>query len=112
MQQTQASYAFFDLPKSPRPAYLPRTTKSQTAQSSGSPVQSIGKMTTIDTTRSVTAGVSGIATAVSRLVATLTDWNDARITRKSLSRLSARELDDIGLNRGDIDLIAARGSRF
>ena len=35
-------------------------------------------------------------------------WNDARITRKSLSRLSARELDDIGLTFGDIDAVATR----
>ena len=32
-------------------------------------------------------------------------WNSARITRKSLNRLTNRELDDIGLCRGDIDLI-------
>ncbi|WP_430463240.1 DUF1127 domain-containing protein [Tabrizicola sp.] len=32
-------------------------------------------------------------------------WNDARVTRKSLAKLSDRELDDIGLCRGDIDLI-------
>ncbi len=32
-------------------------------------------------------------------------WNDARITRKALGRLTDRELDDIGLCRGDIDLI-------
>ncbi len=35
----------------------------------------------------------------------LSAWNNARITRKSLSKLSDRELDDIGLCRGDIDLI-------
>lgn len=29
-------------------------------------------------------------------------WNNARITRRSLSKLSDRELDDIGLCRGDI----------
>lgn len=32
-------------------------------------------------------------------------WNDARVTRKALGRLSDRELDDIGLCRGDIELI-------
>lgn len=32
-------------------------------------------------------------------------WNDARLTRKALGRLSDRELDDIGLCRGDIELI-------
>lgn len=34
-------------------------------------------------------------------------WNDARVTRAALSRLSDRELDDIGLCRGDIDRIGA-----
>ena len=38
-------------------------------------------------------------------------WNDARVTRNSLSKLSARELDDIGLCHGDIDDIADRISR-
>ncbi len=38
-------------------------------------------------------------------------WNDARVTRKSLSKLTARELDDIGLNYGDIENIATRQSR-
>ncbi len=37
--------------------------------------------------------------------ASVAAWNNARITRKSLSKLSNRELDDIGLCRGDIDLI-------
>ena len=32
-------------------------------------------------------------------------WNDARLTRKALGRLSDRELDDIGLCRGDVELI-------
>ena len=38
-------------------------------------------------------------------------WNDARITRKSLSMLSARELDDIGLSYGDIAGVATRKVR-
>ncbi len=29
-------------------------------------------------------------------------WNERRMTRKALSTLTDRELDDIGLNRGDI----------
>lgn len=32
-------------------------------------------------------------------------WNNARVTRNSLSKLSDRELDDIGLCRGDIEMI-------
>lgn len=43
-----------------------------------------------------------------RLFAAFSEWNDARMTRKALSRLSDRELDDIGLTRGDIARIAAR----
>lgn len=34
-------------------------------------------------------------------------WNDARMTRKALSALTDRELDDIGLVRGDIDNVAS-----
>ena len=41
------------------------------------------------------------------LVGRVTAWNEARRTRNALSKLSAHELDDIGLNRGDIDRIAS-----
>lgn len=36
----------------------------------------------------------------------LRDWNDRRVTRKVLSRLTDRELDDIGLTRSEIDALA------
>lgn len=36
---------------------------------------------------------------------TFAAWNDARVTRKALSKLSDRELDDIGLCRGDIEML-------
>lgn len=42
-----------------------------------------------------------------RAIRAVADWNDARMTRKVLANLSDRELDDIGLCRGDIDLVAA-----
>ena len=42
------------------------------------------------------------------MVGTVAAWKDARVTRNSLSKLSARELDDIGLCYGDIDAIADR----
>lgn len=42
------------------------------------------------------------------LVSAMAAWNDARVTRSALSRLSDRELDDIGLSRGDIDAIGNR----
>ena len=38
-----------------------------------------------------------------QLIGTLQTWNDARMTRKALSKLSDRELNDIGLTRFDID---------
>lgn len=36
----------------------------------------------------------------------LSAWNEARVTRYELTRLSDRELDDIGLARGDIERVA------
>jgi len=44
-------------------------------------------------------------TGLSNALAALRAWNDARVTRKALNKLSDRELDDIGLCRGDIDFI-------
>ena len=68
----------------------------------------INLMAAIETTRPVPFGAIttyrtfiGVSGVVSHLLA----WNDARVTRNSLNRLSDRELDDIGLCRGDIDLI-------
>ena len=40
------------------------------------------------------------------MIASVVSWNDARMTRNSLSELTTRELDDIGLVRGDIEAIA------
>ncbi|HUS53835.1 MAG TPA: DUF1127 domain-containing protein [Thermohalobaculum sp.] len=40
--------------------------------------------------------------AVSDLFVAIRDWNNARRTVAALSRLSAGQLDDIGLSRGDI----------
>ena len=40
------------------------------------------------------------------LIGTFVSWNDQRMTRNSLSKLTNRELDDIGLVRGDIEDIA------
>ncbi len=55
------------------------------------------------------ASANGAATGiVSRIVNSFSAWNDARVTRNALAKLSDRELDDIGLTRSDIDFIAAR----
>ncbi len=70
-------------------------------------------MAAYDTTRTLNGASTSarISHMMTTLFGAVSDWNDARITRKSLSRLSARELDDIGLCRGDIDMIAAKGGR-
>lgn len=47
-----------------------------------------------------------VKTAFITLSDTLTLWADARRTRKTLHALSDRELDDIGLARGDIERVA------
>lgn len=39
-------------------------------------------------------------------IESVVDWNDARVTRNALAGLTDRELEDIGLVRGDIDLVA------
>ncbi len=66
-------------------------------------------MASFDTTRPVygTAPVAGhVKGFVSNLIAQVIAWNDARVTRKALNTLTDRELEDIGLVRGDIDDVA------
>lgn len=61
-------------------------------------------MTAIELNRSHSGSVLGkfLATLVSRV----SEWRDMRATRRALSRLSDRELADIGLTRSDIDWVA------
>ncbi|PVA10258.1 hypothetical protein DC366_08400 [Pelagivirga sediminicola] len=66
-------------------------------------------MASIDTTRSTTYQSQPVGLSVSRFAAAFSAWNDARLTRKALSALSDRELDDIGLTRSDIATFTARG---
>lgn len=54
-------------------------------------------------THAASAGFGGFVT---RVYDTLLSWNERRVTRNALSQLSDRELEDIGLSRGDIDLVA------
>lgn len=49
------------------------------------------------------AGFGGVFARVTAMIAA---WNDARITRNALNRLTERELADIGLTRGDIERVA------
>ena len=60
-------------------------------------------MAILDTYRPNTlASGARVSTFGAALVAMISDWNDRRSTRKTLTKLSDRELDDIGLTRGDI----------
>ena len=52
-----------------------------------------------------------LAAPADGLLSRLSDWNDARVTRRMLSRLSVRQLDDIGLCRDDIAAVAAHPRR-
>ncbi len=51
--------------------------------------------------------VQGYAQLVSLIIAAFRTWNEARITRRELGRLSDRELQDIGLLRSDIETVGA-----
>ncbi|MDT1064077.1 DUF1127 domain-containing protein [Paracoccus sp. CPCC 101403] len=61
-------------------------------------------MSVVEMNRNEVAG--GLGHAVSRLSAMIGGWNEARATRRELNRLTDRELDDIGLSRGDIERVA------
>ena len=65
-------------------------------------------MAAVETTRPAPYGAITTYRAINALsnaVATFQAWNDARVTRTALSKLSDRELDDIGLCRGDVDVM-------
>jgi len=65
-------------------------------------------MAAFDTTRTnyETAALAGrFGAGIVAIIGKFAAWNDARATRNALARLTDRELDDIGLSRGDIDRI-------
>ena len=65
-------------------------------------------MAAVETTRQAPLGAITTYRAIntlSNVFSTFAAWNDARVTRKALNKLSDRELDDIGLCRGDIEFI-------
>ena len=65
-------------------------------------------MAAVETTRPAPFGAITTYRAISSVTNALgifAAWNDARVTRRALNKLSDRELDDIGLCRGDIEFI-------
>ncbi|MCY4152636.1 MAG: DUF1127 domain-containing protein [Aestuariivita sp.] len=66
-------------------------------------------MAVLDTARSSFVAINVLGSTsktIGEILATIWEWNNIRLTRKALSRLSDRELDDIGVTRGDIETIA------
>lgn len=61
---------------------------------------------TTETTYATASTVNRIFSLLGDFVGTVIAWNDARVTRNALSALSDRELDDIGLTRGNIEAVA------
>jgi uncharacterized protein YjiS (DUF1127 family) len=84
-----------------------RTKQHETICPLGDPLLRNTIMAVIDTSRSANVSNGGFA-VISSLYATFAGWNDARQTRNSLNKLTDRELEDIGLVRGDIEDIAAK----
>ncbi len=68
-------------------------------------------MAAIDFFRAASGSAQGagrVGALFSALLGTIVSWNDARLTRKTLGSLTDRELEDIGLIRGDIEDVAQR----
>ena len=61
-------------------------------------------MAVIETTHTH-AATGPVGQTLAKFVAAFTTWFDTRATHKALSQLSDRELDDIGLTRGQIKRI-------
>lgn len=60
--------------------------------------------------RPVADGVFGgtLRFSPSDLIARFVAWNERRVTRRELANLSDRELEDIGLCRGEIDAVVSK----
>lgn len=72
-------------------------------------------MAAFDTSRTVSDSsilFGRVGTAICAVIAAVASWNDARVTRNALSALSDRELEDIGLSRGEIEQIAHQKAIF
>ncbi|SFD73611.1 DUF1127 domain-containing protein [Roseivivax sediminis] len=66
-------------------------------------------MSTVHTARPASLDVAGqIGSLFVSAVNSAVSFRDARRTQKALSKLTDRELDDIGLTRADISRIARR----
>jgi uncharacterized protein YjiS (DUF1127 family) len=65
-------------------------------------------MSVFEVSRSASASQGLMAQVYANTIGAYVAWKEARDTRAALDKLSDRELDDIGISRGDIDAIARR----
>lgn len=63
-------------------------------------------MAVIEYTRTSAAPAGIFSLVFGKLFSAFDAWRATRATQVALSRLSDRELEDIGLSRGDIDRVA------
>ena len=103
MQQLHDGPALAWLVAASRRFYL--TPRKQGAQKTGALKTEETEMSVYTTNRTAQHHMGGF---FGTMVSAFSAWNDARVTRNALSRLTDRELDDIGLTRADIDSIATR----
>lgn len=71
-------------------------------------------MASYDTMRNVVVGQSianRFFSAFTGVSGSVASWNDTRVTRNALSKLSDHELDDLGLSRGDVANMTGRLGR-
>lgn len=65
-------------------------------------------MAVIEMNRTAAAPVGTSGSIFGKAFAAFTAWNTGRATRKALNNLTDRELDDIGLTRGEIEAVVGR----
>ena len=68
-------------------------------------------MALFDASRPVVAtpGIGArLQSTFTRIASLFIEWNEQRITRNELAKLSEHQLDDLGLTRGDIETLFRR----
>ena len=67
-------------------------------------------MAHFDNTRRIADGRTSLRPTgiFGQFVGLMTAWNESRVTRNALNKLTDQELDDVGLTRADIDRVVRR----
>ncbi len=108
MRRAHNDYAKTAIARTIRGIYLQCSNSYQLVMTRRHEIKRMIKMAAIETNRSAQFRTAPVGLSLTRFVAAFTAWNDARATRKALSVLSDRELEDIGLSRADIASFSVR----